>query len=101
MTLDEVHEELTLLGVSSEVHNLVDDLELYPREFPLGVRLLFKEHKPVDIPKNVYIPKIRLQETQGRFGEDYNRPLWYLRGMSRKKAIGICCSKRLRSRNRK
>lgn len=79
MTLDEVHLELTQLGVSSEVHALVDDLELYPRVPPLAFDLFRKPRKQIDIPKNVYTPHTSLQEVQGRFDEDYNRPLWQVR----------------------
>lgn len=89
MTLDEVHLELTQLGVSSEVHALVDDLELFPRVPPLAFDLFRKPRKQVDFPKNVYTPHIRLEEVQGRFDEDYNRPLWQVRGMPRKKTKRI------------
>lgn len=63
MTLDEVHLELTQLGVGSEVHALVDDLELYPRVPPLAFDLFRKPRKQIDIPKNVYTPHTSLQRS--------------------------------------
>lgn len=94
MTNKDVHDELTLLGVSSEVHALVDDLDLTLREPPLGERLLYpsrKVHKPLQFNKHVYQPHTVVKEVQGRLFESDIRPVWEVFRMSRKK------TKRVRS----
>ena len=59
MSLDEVHQELTLLGVCSEVHLLVDDLELDFGVMPLALRFILKHEfcpHSVNVEKHVYQP---------------------------------------------
>ena len=73
MTLDEVHQELTLLGVCSpEVHQLVDDLGLVFGVLPMAYRFLLKhENCPhlVNIEKHVYQPHNRKTFVQGKLVE--------------------------------
>lgn len=69
MSLDEVHEELTLLGVCSEVHQLVDDLDLRFGDMPLAYRFFLKhEINPhsVNVEKYVYQPHNRKTYVQGK-----------------------------------
>lgn len=70
MTRNEIHNELSLLGVSSEVHKLVDDLDL-----DFGVpRLSFKQmikHRTDKLPYkksfcHVYESNPYYKETIGR-----------------------------------
>lgn len=69
MSLDEVHQELTLIGVSSEVHNLVDDLGLDFGVMPMAYRFLLKhENCPhsVNVERYVYQPRNRKTFVQGK-----------------------------------
>lgn len=70
MTRSEVHQELTLLGVSSEIHNLVDDLDLDLGRPNLAFRLLLKTRHIPETFKNVYTPHQRHTLVQGRLFED-------------------------------
>ena len=99
MKRSDVHDELTLLGVSSEVHALVDDLDLALREPPKGEVLCFLPCKEFNKPeKYVYQPKNTVVYEQGRLFEDDNFPVWQMRRMSRKKAVGVRGLVRSRSR---
>lgn len=69
MSLDEVHEELTLLGVCSEVHQLVDDLDLRFGVLSQAECFLLKhKYNPhsVNVEKYVYQPKNRKTYVQGK-----------------------------------
>lgn len=69
MKRNELHSELTLLGVnSSEVHALVDDLGLDVGPVPFWFRLVLRPRKIFNpLPKkNVHIPKTIRKEVCGR-----------------------------------
>lgn len=87
MTNKEIHDELTLLGVSSEVHALVDDLDLdFGRSRPAH-----KPYRPLtEFPKHVYKPKTAFVEVQGRLFEDDNLPLRKVRRVPLKKTKRVC-----------
>lgn len=70
MTLDEIHLELAALGVSSEVHALVDDLQLDFGKPYLAARKILRRNSP-RLPYlkprcHVYFPYFDLQTVQGR-----------------------------------
>lgn len=66
MKRSDVHSELTLIGVnSSEVHRLVDDLDLVFGPVPFWFRCLLKPRKVIKFPKNVYTPSTIKQEVCG------------------------------------
>lgn len=63
----EVHQELSLLGVSPEVHALVDDLDLDFGVCPLYRRKLLDSRLPYRKPIcRVYVPYYDLPTVQGR-----------------------------------
>ena len=51
MTNKDIHDELAALGISKEIHSLVDDLDLDFGVPPLAFRLLHKRRKV-----SVYVP---------------------------------------------
>lgn len=68
MRLVDIHQELTLLGVSPEVHRLVDDLHL---DFGCPPQWWIDQCKRgtfsiLKFEKNVYEPRICHEEFQGR-----------------------------------
>lgn len=67
----DIHNELTLLGVSSEVHALVDDLGLDVGCVPLWFRYVLKHvnqsyRTPLPVRKYVYVPHNRKEYVQGQ-----------------------------------
>lgn len=73
----DLHNELTLLGVSSEVHALVDDLGLDIGYTPLWFRYVLKHvyqsyKTPLPLKKYVYQPRPAYNFVQGKLFEEDN-----------------------------
>lgn len=93
MTNKDVHDELAFLGVSSEVHALVDDLDLTLRVPPPGERFLYPSRnvcKPLDSQKHVYQPKTVFEEVPGRLGEEFGDTVRKMRRVQVKEAERVC-----------
>ena len=70
MTLDEIHLELAVLGVSSEVHALVDDLQLdFGKPCLAACKILRRNSSRIPYLKprcHVYVPYFDIPTIQGR-----------------------------------